>query len=170
MKKNDNEQKKKRMSLITLIAICVLVVSVVVFLVLKKDDIRINSLLKRDNIITSELIYTGDQIDVYPRAIHSKYINITSDGIVYILEDNGYNEGDKHRKLMLLSEQKIDTSKLEVLKFELNNLMVVSPEDKINDDGTLNYVEVSFNSIKKMVYENEFNNLLQKYGINVKGE
>lgn len=160
------KEGKKRVSIFTVGFVCFIVIAIIVVLVLKKEDIKMNSLLKKDNIIMSKMIESKIESDVGS----SQYINLTSDGVLYIFEDNGYNVGDRHRKLKLLYEKNVDTRNLESLKFEINNIMVVSPDDKIKDNGKVDYVEVTINGNTKTVYARDFYNVLGGFNIYIEGE
>lgn len=170
MKKEEKQVKNKRVSIITLVVLLLVIIGLVAFVILQKDNIRMNSLIKKDNIIASKSVTGGERVEIYPSTVHERYINITNDGILYVMEDNGYNVDDKNWKGTLISEQTIGTNNLEVLKFEMNNLMSVSPEDKINDGSSVNYIELTLNGNTRTVYEKEFYSVLQRYNIYIEGE
>lgn len=149
-----------------ILVVIILIAALVYAYYLNKEAIGLNKLLKKENVVTSVITrkVQNDKDKIKSR----QHVNITSDGVLYVFEDNN---SDNNLKYKFLSQYKIDKNKIELLVFELNNIMIVSPDDKKKDDINTEYVEISLNGYsKRVLYKKDFYSILKRYNIDIEGE
>ena len=140
----------KKNSVNILIAILIIICIVVIILFLSKDKIELNNLISKENYFELKSI-SGDNI---------KHINITEDKILYIYEE-------KNNSKKLINKYYFDDEKNELIKFDINNLSVVSPDEKQSNPEDTKYFEMKVNDSIKLIYQKELYEILEKYDIEV---
>ena len=140
----------KKNSVNILIAILIIICIIVVILLLSKDKIELNNLISKENYFELKSI-SSDNI---------KHINITEDKILYIYEE-------KNNSKKLINKYYFDDEKNELIKFDINNLSVVSPDEKQSNPEDTKYFEMKVNDSIKLIYQKELYEILEKYDIEV---